>query len=75
MFAGKYRINHPAIALFVEGVPRTIRTIPANAIIIFDNDEVVNEDGLVKVMWEDKSMMMLTVDLRKYGEKIDQISD
>ena len=70
MSAGKYRIKDTAMALFVEGDRRTVRTVPTDAIVTLQ-DETVDNNGLVKVMWEGERVMMFTVDLRRHGEKIE----
>ena len=74
MEAVKYRIKRSAMALFVEGDRRTVRSVPAEAIVTLE-DETVDNNGLVKVMWEGKPVMMFTDDLRRHAQKIDQISN
>jgi len=68
---GKYRINSPTIALFLEEGHHIARTVPVGSIITVDSGPAdIPGDRLVDVTWNGRKVQMFAQDLRTRGEKI-----
>ena len=65
----KYSIDSPTIALFQEGGRRVAHTVPIGAIICTDGKPFYG-NKLMEVLWDEKTVMMFTQDLRSRGRKI-----
>ena len=66
----KYRITKATIALFLEENRQVARTLVEGSIIALDK-KLLDDDRLVDVRWEEKTVMMFTQDIRSRGEQID----
>jgi hypothetical protein len=64
---GRYRINSPTIALFEQDGRHVADTVPAGALIEINSDTFDGEN-LLEVVWDGKSVLMFTQDLRKRAE-------
>jgi len=64
---GRYRINSPTIALFEQDGRHVADTVPAGALIEI-NSATFDGDKLLEVIWNGKSVLMFTQDLRKRAE-------
>ena len=65
----RFKLNASATAILSDYNPRTIVTIPANALVtLVDGDAEGN--GFVKVHFEDKVLSMFAFDLRTRGERV-----
>lgn len=60
---GRYRILSPTIAVFRDQGRHVAGTVPAGAVIVIAS-EAFDGDRLVDVIWDGKSVMMFTQDLR-----------
>ena len=72
MPTGKWCLNSPTLALFMEDSRHVARTVPAGAIITVDR---VEGEKLVEVTWNDKKVLMFAQDIRARGGKLNQISN
>jgi len=66
---GRYRINSPTIALFEQDGRHVADTVPAGALIEINGD-TFDDDKLQEVVWNGKSVLMFTQDLRKRAESV-----
>jgi hypothetical protein len=66
---GRYRINSPTIALFEQDGRHVADTVPAGALIEINSDTFDGEN-LLEVVWDGKSVLMFTQDLRKRAESV-----
>jgi hypothetical protein len=66
----KFRITRATIALFLEENRHVARALFEGSVIAVDKD-LLNEDRLVDVEWEEKTVMMFTQDIRSRGEEVD----
>ena len=66
----RYTMRKPTIALFLEDGRHIARMVPKGATVSIDG-ETFNGNKLTEVMWEEKSVMMFTQDLRSRGKKIE----
>jgi len=69
MLKDAYRITSPALGLFMHDGFQVSHVIPKGAIVHID-EETLNGDKLVEVLWDRKVVMMFTQDLRSRGEKL-----
>jgi hypothetical protein len=66
----KFRITKATIALFLEENRQVARTILEGSVIAVDK-KLLQDDQLVDVTWEEKTVMMFTQDIRSRGEEVD----
>ena len=66
----KFRITKATIALFLEENRQVARTILEGSVIAVDK-KLLQDDQLVDVTWEGKTVMMFTQDIRSRGEEVD----
>jgi len=64
-----FRLNSSTFAILYENDQRTVVTIPANALVTVVVGEV-EADGLIKIRYEHKVLVMLAVDLRRRAERV-----
>jgi hypothetical protein len=66
----KFRITKATIALFLEENRHVARTVLEGSIVEVDK-QLLQDDQLVDVRWEEKTVMMFTQDIRSRGEEVD----
>jgi hypothetical protein len=66
----RYRINDPTIAMFREEGGHVARTV-ASGTVVEVSDGPIDGDKLVHVIWDGRSVMMFTQDLRSRAERIE----
>jgi hypothetical protein len=70
MQATRYRIKSSNLGLFTKDGSHVARTVPAGSLLTIDGD-LLHQNQLVEVLWNDKKVMMFAQDVRARGEKID----
>ena len=60
---GRYRLTVPALALMSVNEHHEAMTVPKDAVIDLDG-KTFNGEMLMKVLWEGRTVMMFTADLR-----------
>ena len=68
MHKTRYRLKTPTIAILTADERKIPVTVPQGAMVEVDVE--LDEDRLVYVRWEGKTVMMFTMDLRVRGELI-----
>jgi hypothetical protein len=63
-------MNSPVLALFPDDGRHVADTIPKGAFVTIDS-ETFNGNKLIQVVWDGKTVMMFTQDLRSRGEKVE----
>ena len=66
----KYRITDPTLAMYLEDGHHVSETVPRGATISTDGKKF-NGEKLIEIIWNSKSMMMFTQDVKKHGQLID----
>ena len=74
MAAGKYRINVPTIALFLEEGRYVAHSIPAGAVITVEQLLGVEEKKFVAVTWKNRKVLMFNQDLWTRCEQLRKIA-
>jgi hypothetical protein len=69
MQANSYRLTTPTVGMINTGSGRILVTVPRRAVIKVV-DRLHDANRMIRVMWEDKTVMMFTQDVRERGEKI-----
>jgi hypothetical protein len=67
----RFRIQSPTIALFFEDGRHVARTVPGGSVIQIDS-EVYDDNKLVNVVWNERTVMMFAQDVRSRGEEIEE---
>lgn len=67
----KYRIKSPTIALYENIDHHVADLVPVGAIVRVDSS-AFDGDKLVEVIWDGRSVMMFTQDLRRRAEAVDR---
>jgi hypothetical protein len=67
----KYRIKSPTIALYENIDHHAADLVPVGAIVRVDSS-ALDGDKLVEVIWDGRSVMMFTQDLRRRAEAVDR---
>jgi hypothetical protein len=66
----RYRIRDSTIAMFQEGEVHLARTVSAGTIVELPGESPLDGDRLVEVVWNGRSVLMFTQDLRSRAELI-----
>ena len=66
----RYLIKEPTIAMFQENGVYVARTVASGMIVEVQNNPIEG-DKLVDVVWSGKNVMMFTQDLRNRAEPLD----
>ena len=69
MFTGrKYRLGNPTLALDFIDDKRVAVTIPAGSVIeVMSGPHHDNDDALLRVRWQDKTVSMFAIDIEMRG--------
>lgn len=70
MLGERYRLKTPTLAIMANDGDRIAVTIPIHGEVEVV-DGPMNGDRVVDVLWEGKTVMMFTTDLRELGERLD----
>ena len=70
MQGSSYRLKTPTLGIISEDGHRKSVIIPIGAVVRVISGPLDN-NRLVDVIWEDKSIMMFTQDVRERGEQVD----
>jgi phosphoribosyl-ATP pyrophosphohydrolase len=65
----KFRIKSPTIALFKDDGRQVAYKVPEGATVTVKGE--LNEDKVVEVICDEKTVLMFTEDIRARGERLD----
>jgi len=71
MFIQRYRIKDSTIAMFQEDGVHVAKTVLAGAVVEVHYSSPMDGDRLVEVVWNGRSVLMFTQDLRSRAEMIE----
>jgi len=66
----KYRLHKSTFALLGEEGRRVSQTVPDGAVVTIDS-EVLDENKLVEVVWDEKRVIMFAQDVRARGARLE----
>ena len=67
-----YRVTSPTLALALENGQYVAQSVPTGSLISIVDNKPFDGEMLMSVMWAGVKVMMLTYDLRKHTEMVNE---
>ena len=72
MLGQRYRILIPTVAILIQSGAKVVVTIPADSIVeVVDGPILDDDDRLMNVQWDGKTVAMFTTDIHQRGERVE----